>query len=70
MHVVFEPHEGLETALLYVEKPAERSGRRSARATDGGADDVAELVSQTTIEELNQAAEEYFRFNHQLGSSS
>jgi ubiquinone/menaquinone biosynthesis C-methylase UbiE len=69
MHVVFEPHEGLETALLYVEKPAERS-RRGSADDGGGPIDVAELVSQTTIEELNHAAEEYFasitNWDHQL----
>jgi ubiquinone/menaquinone biosynthesis C-methylase UbiE len=68
MHVVFEPHEGLETALVYVEKPAERS---AAASGDGDRPiEVAELVEQTTIEELNHAAEAYFasitNWDHQL----
>jgi SAM-dependent methyltransferase len=69
MHVVLEPHEGLETALLYVEKPAER--REATAAEDSNRPiDVAELVEQTTIEALNQAAEAYFasltNWDHQL----
>jgi ubiquinone/menaquinone biosynthesis C-methylase UbiE len=69
MHVVFEPHEGLETALLYVEKPAERTA--AAAGDDLSAPiEVAELIEQTTIEELNQAAEAYFasitNWDHQL----
>lgn len=68
MHVAFEPHEGLETALLYVEKPAERGA--GASSEDGALVDVAELVEQTSIEELNRAAEEYFasiaNWDHQL----
>jgi ubiquinone/menaquinone biosynthesis C-methylase UbiE len=68
MHVVFEPHEGLETALLYVEKPAERG--RGATGENGASIDVAELVEQTSIEELNRSAEEYFasitNWDHQL----
>ena len=69
MHVVFEPHEGLETALLYMEKPAERRAAETS-ADDGAPIDVAELVEHTSIEELNQAAEEYFasitQWDHQL----
>ena len=68
MHVVFEPHHGLETALLYVEKPAERGAGESSE--DGGSIDVARLVEQTSIDELNRAAEEYFasitHWDHQL----
>jgi SAM-dependent methyltransferase len=69
MHVVFEPHQGLETALLYVEKPAERT--RPGRSGDAEVPiEVAELVEQTTIEELNAAAEAYFasltNWDHQL----
>ena len=68
MHLVFEPHEGLETALLYVEKPAERGA--GASNDDAASIDVAELVEQTSIEELNRAAEEYFasiaNWDHQL----
>jgi ubiquinone/menaquinone biosynthesis C-methylase UbiE len=87
MHVVFEPHEGLETALLYLEKPAERTatgrpemssaGCRVPGAEVPGAEvpggapiAVAELIEQTTIEALNQAAEAYFasmtNWDHQL----
>jgi ubiquinone/menaquinone biosynthesis C-methylase UbiE len=69
MHVVFEPHEGLETALLYMEKPAERRAA-DASPDEGGPIDVAELVERTSIEELNRAAEEYFasitNWDHQL----
>jgi ubiquinone/menaquinone biosynthesis C-methylase UbiE len=68
MHVVFEPHQGLETALLYVEKPAERGAGGSSE--DDGSIDVAELVEQTSIDQLNRAAEEYFasitNWDHQL----
>ena len=68
MHVVFEPHEGLETALLYVEKPAERGSGKADE--DTASIDVAELVEQTSIDELNRAAEEYFasitNWDHQL----
>ena len=68
MHLVFEPHEGLETALLYVEKPAVRGA--GASNDDAASIDVAELVEQTSIEELNRAAEEYFasiaNWDHQL----
>ncbi len=69
MHVVFEPHEGLETTLLYMEKPAERRAAETS-PDDGGPIDVAELVEHTSIEELNRAAEEYFasitQWDHQL----
>jgi ubiquinone/menaquinone biosynthesis C-methylase UbiE len=69
MHVVFEPHEGLETALLYVEKPAERNVARPSEDVERPIE-VAELVEQTTLEELNAAAEAYFasltNWDHQL----
>ncbi len=79
LHVVFEPHEGLETAVMYLEKPAERSshvGRgfsNTAETVSGSAPEpveVADLIEQTSIEELNRAAEEYFasitNWDHQL----
>ena len=69
MHVVFEPHEGLETALLYVEQPAER-GSGATADDEAGSIDVAALVEQTSIDDLNRAAEEYFasitNWDHQL----
>ena len=69
MHVVFEPHEGLETTLLYMEKPAERRAAQTS-PDDSGPIDVAELVEHASVEELNQAAEEYFasitQWDHQL----
>ena len=69
MHVVLEPHEGLETALLYLERPAERGPVRASEDANRPID-VAALVEQTTIEALNQAAESYFasltNWDHQL----
>jgi SAM-dependent methyltransferase len=59
MHVVFEPHEGLDTALLYMEKPA-------PKASDGAGGDedapieVADLIARSSIDDLNRAAEDYF----------
>jgi SAM-dependent methyltransferase len=68
MHVVFEPHEGLDTALLYMEKPAERSA--GGRSSDEPAIEVTDLIAQSSIEELNRTAEEYFAsltsWDHQL----
>lgn len=69
MHVVFEPHEGVETALFYLEKPAEPR-RPGVSADDSPPIDVADLIEQTSIDDLNRAAEEYFstisNWDHQL----
>jgi SAM-dependent methyltransferase len=68
MHVVFEPHEGLDTALFYMEKPAELSA--GGPSSGAPAIEVADLIAQSSIEELNRTAEEYFAsltsWDHQL----
>jgi SAM-dependent methyltransferase len=66
MNVLLEPQEGLNTALLFVEAPiAAETGRRlpvPAPGTTGraGVVDVATLIQETSIDDLNRSAEEYF----------
>lgn len=69
MNVVLEPQEGLNAALLFVEKPltilkretSERSPEMpTIDARQNKAIDVASLTSGTSIEQLNRAAENYF----------
>lgn len=60
-HLLFEHQEGLTTAIAMVQAPHEdagRAGRPLARVEDPV--DVRTLIAQTTIEDLNRTAEEYF----------
>ena len=60
-HLVFEQQEGFGAAVAIVQAPLEE--RRPA-PTPGAADehpiDVRNMIAETTIEELNRTAEEYF----------
>jgi len=60
-HLRFQHDEGLTTAIAMVEAPREdarRAGHPPARKED--AVDVKQLIAQTTVADLNRAAEEYF----------
>jgi SAM-dependent methyltransferase len=73
-HVVFDRHERLDTALLFVavppRPPTAARGPDHATPSESAPVDVADLIAGTSIEELNQAAEEYFAsltsWEHQL----
>lgn len=56
MNVLLEPQEGLNTALLFLEAPTPTK----PLLTSDSIVDVAALTADTSIEELNCAAEEYF----------
>ena len=66
MNVLLEPQEGLNTALLFVEAPiGAGTGRGLAVPAPGttgraGVVDVATLIQDTSIDDLNRSAEEYF----------
>jgi ubiquinone/menaquinone biosynthesis C-methylase UbiE len=75
VHLVFEPHEGLASAILLVEVPSSRASSRGdhlAATVPAAAppdarqpqhDDViaaSAATAHTPIEELNRAAEQYF----------
>jgi SAM-dependent methyltransferase len=72
VHVGFEHHDRLATALLYVEQPMARkvpsSGAGSAQRDRPI--EVRDIVARTSIEEFNRAAEAYFAsltdWEHQL----
>jgi len=68
-NVVLEPQEGLQAALLFIEKPltilkGETSalplGVPTVNTQQNRIIDVASLTARTSIDELNRAAEEYF----------
>jgi SAM-dependent methyltransferase len=55
-NALLEPHDGLDTALLFVEAPmAGAPARRRQRGIE-----VADVIKTTPIEALNQSADEYF----------
>jgi SAM-dependent methyltransferase len=69
MNVVLEPQEGLNAALLFLEKPltilkgktlAVACEMPTTRTQQNSVIDVASLTAETSIEELNRAAENYF----------
>ena len=63
-HVAFEHHEGLHFATIFVEappRPASRAAEPGAPLQDAARTiDVRRLVEQTSIDDLNRTAEEYF----------
>ncbi len=74
-HIVFEPHAGLDSAIVYVEAPMRLAARKGEhRAAPAAAEpilapahpdgsrpvDVRALTGQVSIAELNRAAEDYF----------
>ncbi len=78
VNVVLEPHDGVDTALLFVEAPLPTQ-KDAAKALAAGAAnrataappiDVRTVIAGTSIDELNAAAEEYFAtltdYDHQL----
>src|SRR4051812_14395758 len=60
-HLVFEQQEGFGAAVAVVQAPLEKRHQAAAHAAaDEGAVDVRHMIAETTIEELNRTAEEYF----------
>ena len=66
MNVVLEPQEGLNSALLFIERPlttlmSARSGEAATiDSRQSSLIDVGSLTAGTSIEQLNRAAENYF----------